>query len=105
MTTAERLGLRTRPFLDRVVEQGPLNPPRQGVDLRGHVELALRSGFPEAVFDRSERAQQCWIESYVEQLLTRHAVDLESGRDSVWLRRYFEALALNQAGVVDEKKL
>lgn len=94
-TTAERLGLRTRPFLDRLVEQGPLNPPRQGVDLRGHAGLALGSGSPEAVFARSERAQRRWLESYVEQLLTRDAVDLESGGDPVRLRRYLEALARN----------
>ncbi|MBK9387215.1 MAG: ATP-binding protein [Planctomycetes bacterium] len=105
MTVAERLQLRTRPFLDRVASGAELLPAREAVDLRGYVELALTSGFPQAVFARRESARRRWLESYVEQMLTRDALDLEAGRDPVRLRRYFEAYALNTAGIVEEKTL
>jgi len=105
MTVAERLGLRTRPFLDRVASGADLEPARASVDLHGYLEFALASGFPEAVFARSEAARRRWLESYLEQLLTRDAEELEGGRDPVRLRQYFEAYALNTAGVVDDKKL
>jgi predicted AAA+ superfamily ATPase len=105
MTVAERLGIGTRPFLDRVVSGAKLAPAHKHVDLRGYIELALTSGFPEAVFARSDSARRRWLESYVEQVLTRDALDAEGGRDPARLRRYFEAYALNTAGVVDDKKL
>lgn len=42
------------------------------------------------------------MESYVEQLITRDAEHVDGGRDPERLRRYFEATALNTAGVVDQ---
>lgn len=46
-----------------------------------------------------------WLESYIEQLITRDATELEPGRDPDRLRRYFEAIALNTAGFVDQVTL
>jgi predicted AAA+ superfamily ATPase len=69
------------------------------------VELALTSGFPETAFARSDTVRRRWLESYVEQLVTRDAESLDTGRDSSRLRRYFEAYALNTAGIVTEKTL
>jgi hypothetical protein len=105
MTVGERLGIRTRPFLDRVAAGGALAPARTAVDLRGYIDFALSSGFPEAVFAPSIDARRRWLESYVEQLLTRDALEVEGGRDPVRLRRYFEAFALNTAGIVEDKTL
>jgi predicted AAA+ superfamily ATPase len=105
MTVGERLELRSRPFLDRLAEGAELRPARDSVDLRGYLELALSSGFPEAVFATSASARRRWLESYVDQLLTRDAEGIESGRDPVRLRKYFEAYALNTAGVVAERTL
>lgn len=50
-------------------------------------------------------ARRHWLESYVEHLLTRDAEQVDGGRDPARLRRYFEAYALNTAGIVDERTL
>jgi predicted AAA+ superfamily ATPase len=75
----------------------PSDPP----DLRGYVELALESGFPEAALGLSTSVRQRWLESYVDQLITRDAEHVDGGRDPERLHRYLEATALNTAGVVD----
>jgi predicted AAA+ superfamily ATPase len=50
-------------------------------------------------------ARQAWLETYVDQLVTRDAEALDGVRDPVLLRRYFEALCINTAGVVDDKTI
>jgi uncharacterized protein len=108
LTPGEIAGRRmTTPFLDRVAETSgddlprPADPP----DLRGYVEMALRSGFPEPALRLPERLRERWLESYLDQLLTRDAEQIEERRDPVRLRRYFEALAINTAGVADHKTI
>jgi predicted AAA+ superfamily ATPase len=108
LTPAEILGYRKpTPFLDRVTETSgddlprPPDPP----DLRGYIEMALRSGFPEPALRLPDRLRERWLESYLDQLLTRDAEQLQEHRDPVRLRRYFEALAINTAGVVDHKTI
>ncbi len=88
------------PGADGIVES-----PRDAPDLRGYLELAVAGGFPECALAASSSAQERWAESYVEQLLTRDVAQLDGARDPARLRRYFEALALNSAGVVTEKTL
>lgn len=68
-------------------------------DLPGYVDLALRGGLPEAVLHLEGRGRDRWLTSYLDQVLTRDAVEL-SGRDPVRLARYFEVLASNSAGIV-----
>ncbi len=98
--------LGSSPFLDRLARQlDAIEVPRDAPDLRDYVELALRSGFPEPALHLSGSARERWLDSYVDQLLTRDAAAIGGRRDPERLRRYFEALALNTAGVVDEKKL
>lgn len=46
-----------------------------------------------------------WLESYVEQLVTRDAELLDSGRDFDLLRRYLEAIRLCSAGATAHKTL
>jgi hypothetical protein len=92
-------------MLDRLAGGEELAVPSDPPDLRGYVELALRSGFPEAALTLSAPARQSWLESYVDQLLTRDAMLLERGRDPTRLRRYLESYALNSAGIVEETTL
>ncbi|MEW5992060.1 MAG: DUF4143 domain-containing protein [Chloroflexota bacterium] len=106
MTMREQLGGYRQPaFLDRVSRGDELHPAGDTPDLRGYVELALRSGFPEAALRLSETARARWLESYVDQLLTRDVEQVDAGRDPARLRRYFEAYALNTAGVVEDKAI
>lgn len=106
LTAAERLEhTETRPLLDRLSANEELQLPGAPPDLRGYVELALQSGFPEAAFSLSAPVRQRWLESYVDQLLTHDIQQLDGGRDPTRLRRYFEAYALNSAGIVDDKTL
>lgn len=106
MTVAEQQGRPTvTPLLDRLSRGDALAVPREPPDLRGYVELALQSGFPEAALSLSARIRARWIESYLDQLLTRDALQVAGPRDPAKLRRYFEAYALNSAGIVEDKTL
>jgi predicted AAA+ superfamily ATPase len=92
-------------FIDRIADTGlhslptPADPP----DLAGYLELALRSGFPEPALRLSPARREEWLESYLDQLLTRDVELLGQSRDPDRLRRFFEVLALNSAGVVTNK--
>jgi predicted AAA+ superfamily ATPase len=107
MTVSEQRGLnRSRvAFLDRLVAGVLSQPSGEIVDLLGYVELALAGGFPQAALGVSTRARQHWLDSYVDQLVTRDAQGLDGARDPERLRRYFEGYALNSAGVVADKTL
>jgi predicted AAA+ superfamily ATPase len=95
------------PFLDRLAraEIDALPPAPDPPDLLGYVELALRGGFPEAALLSADDSRRAWLEGYLDQLLTRDVEALHTQRDPRLLRRYFEALALNSAGLVESKTL
>jgi len=78
-----------------------LTPAGPTPDLPGYIDLALRGGFPEATLTLEGRDREWWLASYLEQVLTRDAVEL-AGRDPVRLARHFEVLALNSAGGVTD---
>jgi predicted AAA+ superfamily ATPase len=107
MTVREQLGRIDGPtFFDRLADGGELEVPPDPPDLRGYVELALRSGFPEAALRLSGQPREAWLESYLEDLLTHDIEAAEEGRrDPRRLRRYFEAYALSSAGVTDRKTI
>lgn len=105
LTVGERLARPVRPLVDRVAAGEELFPATDTPDLRGYIDLALRGGFPEASLDLTERARAWWLEGYVDQLLTRDALTVDGGRDPARLRRYFEAYALNSAGLADHKTI
>ena len=106
MTIREQLGARPFvPFLDRVAAGRDLEPAADTPDLRGYVELLLRSGFPEPALRLAGSPRRRWLDSYVEHLLTRDAELVDGGRDPARLRRYLEALALNTAGIVEDRTL
>lgn len=95
------------PFLDRLAagDMDALSPPHDAPDLLGYVELALRGGFPEAALRLSPDARSSWLEGYLEHLFTRDLASLDETRDPERLRRYFEVLALNTAGIAAGKTL
>ena len=95
-------------FFDRLAtaDLGSFSLPVEVPDLPRYLEIALRSAFPEVVFSgRDEPNRRIWLDSYLEQLLTRDAERLADRRDPAKLRRYFEALALNTAGLAKDKTI
>jgi predicted AAA+ superfamily ATPase len=94
-------------FLDRLAQAAIdlFRLPAAVPDLREYVEIALRSGFPEPLLRLSGTALYAWLDGYLAQLLTRDAQELVGLRDPARLRRYFEALALNTAGLAEHRTL
>ena len=90
MSIREQLGaIERESFFDALAAGRTLRVPRETPDLTGYVELALRSGFPEiALRELPWHTRSAWLESYVDQLLTRDVATLEPRRDPARLRRY-----------------
>ena len=106
MTVREQLGRAQGPALLDVLAAGDApGVPRDPPDLRGYVDLALKSGFPDPALRMAARARTRWLDGYVEQLLTRDAAGVDPGRDPARLGRYLEAYALNTAGIVADATL
>lgn len=94
-------------FLDRLARGAALDTAAgpSSLNLRDYVSIALRGGFPDAALKLRGRTRDAWLDSYVEQLLTRDAHQLEAGRgrDPEGLRRFLSACALSTAGVVQDQ--
>lgn len=67
-----------------------------------YVDLALASGYPEAMSLADAADRRIWLDSYVAQLVTRDVARLSGGRDPARIRRYLQALALNSAGTAED---
>lgn len=78
----------------------PAKPP----GLRDYVELALASGFPEALAVPGERERAQWLGSYGESIISRDLPSLAAGtgrrKDLRLFRSYLQSYALNTAGIV-----
>jgi len=92
-------------FLDRFAANETSSIPQRRPDLRGYIRLALSGGFPEPNLRLSDPARSAWLESYIDQVVTRDASVAQSGRDPDRLRRYFETYALNTAGTVADSTI
>jgi predicted AAA+ superfamily ATPase len=93
-------------FLDRLLAPDVASlGPAGDADLADYLDLALRGGFPEPALRLEGFARQAWTDGYTEQLITRDAPAIAGDRDPEKLRRYLGALALNTAGVVENKTL
>jgi predicted AAA+ superfamily ATPase len=96
-------------FFDRVAAGDQLKVPANSPDLHGYVELALQSGFPIPATRLTGRTRQVWFASYLDDLFTHDVEQLEDlktrKRDPQRLRSYFEAYALNSAGVTDHRTI
>jgi len=105
MTVREQLSRLDGPlFLDRLAAGAPLSLPDDVPNIRDYVNLALRSGFPEALTLDPELRMR-WLTSYTEELVTRDAAEIGESRDPSRLRRYLVAYGLNTAGVVTDQAL
>jgi predicted AAA+ superfamily ATPase len=110
MTVREQVGATgTTTLFDKLASGEELSVPADSPDLRGYVELAVRSGYPDAAIRLSGSPRAVWLESYVESLVTHDVEQLEEPatrrRDPQRLRRYLEAFALNSAGVTEHATL
>jgi len=110
MAVREQIGNVGAPtFFDRIAAGDELSVPSDTPDLLGYIELALKGGFPAPALTLSGPPRDQWLESYIEDLLTHDIEQLEAPktkkRDGLALRRYFEAYALNSAGVVEHKRI
>jgi predicted AAA+ superfamily ATPase len=94
-------------FIDRLTapSRDTLRPAPEGWDLSDYVDAALRGGFPPCALAGSQRSGRAWLAGYVDQLATADPAGLGQAPDRGKLARYLEALAINTAGIVDEKKL
>jgi uncharacterized protein len=115
LTAREILGSPAKPpFLQTLAraDLGAFDTPVDAPDLLGYVELALAGGYPEPVLRlpaaipnpfcacEAVHANAGSIAIWVSCL---PAVSLDGPRDPELLRRYFEALAVNTAGIAAEK--
>jgi predicted AAA+ superfamily ATPase len=88
-----------RLFLDHLADTGvdEITSP-DAWNLRDYLEAATRGGFPEPALSLDADGRQDWLESYLDQLVTRDAPTLGTARDPDRLRRYLEVEALSTAG-------
>ena len=93
-------------FIERLVAspEPHFSPLASPPDLAGYVEIALAGGFPEPLVGSAVKERTLWLESYLDQLLTRDAASA-SGHDPARMRRYFEGLALSSAGLAAHNTL
>lgn len=110
MTVREQLGRVSGPTVfDRIAAGEDLAAPSDPPDLRGYVDMALRSGFPTAALELSGEARTAWLESYIADLLGHDIEQLEEPngrpRDPARMQRYLEAYALNSAGITQHKTI
>lgn len=109
LTVGEIRGLLPQvPLLDRLATHGVaalMTNPTQRFDLRDYAEFAANSGFPQPALRLPATERGPWLESYVDQLLTRDVAMLATHRDPQLLRRYLESCALNTAGTTDHRTI
>lgn len=94
-----------RSFLSGLLAAAPLTLPSDPPDLRGYVETALRGGFPEPATELVGSVRAGWLDSYLDQLLTHERAAGHLNGDPVRLAEFFQAYALNSAGIVSDTTL
>ena len=111
MTAGEQRGTPEVPLVDRIARGGLAAPGARSAvgagspSLRDYLEMALRGGLPQAALRLRERARRRWLDTYVEEIVTRDSQLVGEFYDSVRLARFFEAYTLNSAGVTDDTTL
>jgi uncharacterized protein len=105
LTVRERLGrVAHRPSLADLLH-GRVRLPADRPDLIGYVDLALAGGFPDLLRLDDAGDRRIWLDSYVDQLVTRDVARVGTTRDPERLRRYLQAWALNSAGLADDRTI
>lgn len=106
MTVREQVGrVDAAPFIDRLARGEEISTLGEPLDLRDYLDLALRSGFPEALDITRTVVRQRWLDGYVSQIITRDPTGTIGSRNPSLLLRYLEAYALNSAGIVEAKSI
>ena len=105
LTVRELAAAPPRPFLGGLLSAEPLSVPSDPPDLRGYAEMALRGGFPEPAIELAGSVRAGWLDSYLDQLLTHERAAGRSGGDPPRLAEFFQAYALNSAGIVNDTTL
>ncbi len=105
LTVREQLSAPPRPFLSALLAVEPLTLPSDPPDLRGYAEIALRGGFPEPATQLVGSVRAGWLDSYLDQLLTHERAAGRHGGDPERLAEFFQAYALNSAGIVNDTTL
>lgn len=108
LTWREQLGrLESPSFLNTLLSGAApvVEPLADTPDLRGYVEMALRSGFPDPALRLSGEAGLRWLRGYVDQLVTRDAEMVSKGRDPNRMRRFLQAYGAVTAQVTEDKTI
>jgi len=93
-------------FLDRLATMDIASTQSdEQLTIIDYATLAMRGWFPEVVDAKSERVRRAWLRSYLEQLVTKDVSELIGGTDPVKMGAYFEAMALNTAGLAADVTL
>ena len=105
LTVREQLSTPPCPFLSGLLSAEPLSVPSDPPDLRGYAEIALRGGFPEPAIELVGNVRAGWLDSYLDQLLTHERAAGRGGGDPERLAEFFQAYALNSAGIANDATL
>ena len=110
MTVGEQLAVPEIPLVDRIAageleSLAPRVAAEDSANLRDYLDMALRGGFPQAALELSDRARRRWLETYVDEIVTRDSKHADGSYDSVRLARFCEAYALNSAGITGDSTL
>ncbi len=104
-TAAERLGLGSRSFFDRLVAGELLLPSAEAPDLAELIRIVLDGGFPEPLFGAGSAGSRQWYQSYADHVAIRGAPGVDRRFDAGRLRSFFEACALHSMRVVSFEAL
>lgn len=105
MTVRELSAASPRPFISALLQAEPLMLPSDPPDLRGYVDIALRGGFPEPATELAGSVRAGWFDSYLDQLLTHERAAGRTNGGTARLAEFFQAYALNSAGIVNDTVL
>lgn len=116
LTVGELLGTGATPLIDRIADGATVGDSgdasaglslgsvafKEPLTLPDYLSMALRGGFPQAALTDSDRVRRSWLDSYVEEIVTRDAEAAGGRLDNARLRRFFAAYALNSGGTADD---
>jgi len=105
LTVREQLSKPPRHFVSGLISGESPNLPSDPPDLRDYAEIALRGGFPEPAIELSGSIRDDWLRSYIEQMLAHDVPGDRNGEAQVKIAEFFQAYALNSAGIVNDNTL
>lgn len=105
LTVREQLSKPPRHFVSGLINGETVDLPGDPPDLRDYAEMALRGGFPEPAIELSGSIRDDWLRSYIEQMLTHDVPASGNGASAIKIAEFFQAYALNSAGIVNDNTL